>query len=107
VLITADRSYPSSKTCSACGVVKAKLPLSIRVFACEACGLVIDRDRNAAWNLAARVHDMVAGSGPETRNARGGDGSPGLAGQAPVKREAGTSDVLGKAGTVASQGSAT
>ena len=40
VLVTVDRWYPSSKTCSGCGVVKAKLPLSVRVFACEACGLV-------------------------------------------------------------------
>jgi putative transposase len=87
VLITADRWYPSSKTCSACGVVKAKLLLSVRVFACEACGRVIDRDLNAARNLAALVTDLVAGSGSETLNARGGDGSPGLAGQTPLKRE--------------------
>jgi putative transposase len=100
VLVTADRWYPSSKTCSGCGVVKAKLPLSVRVFACEACGLVIDRDLNAARNLAAVVTNLVAGSGPETRNARGGDGSPGLAGQTPPKREAGTSDFLAKTGTV-------
>jgi putative transposase len=51
----ADRWYPSSKTCSACGVVKAKLCLSERVYRCEACGLVLDRDLNAARNLAALV----------------------------------------------------
>ncbi|WP_297625973.1 RNA-guided endonuclease InsQ/TnpB family protein [Nocardia sp.] len=51
--IVADRWYPSSKTCSGCGVVKAKLPLRVRVFACDACGLVLDRDVNAARNLAA------------------------------------------------------
>ena len=51
----ADRWYPSSKTCSACGVVKAKLRLSDRVYRCEACGLVLDRDLNAARNLAALV----------------------------------------------------
>jgi IS605 OrfB family transposase len=101
-LVTADRWYPSSKTCSACGVVKTKLPLSVRVFACEACGLVIDRDLNAARNLAALVNSMVAGSGPETRNARGGDGSPGLAGQTPSKREPRTS-MLGKTRTVGRQ----
>ncbi|MFI9388864.1 IS607 family element RNA-guided endonuclease TnpB [Kutzneria sp. NPDC052558] len=49
----ADRWYPSSKTCSACGVVKAKLRLSDRVYRCQACGLVLDRDLNAARNLAA------------------------------------------------------
>lgn len=53
---TADRWYPSSKTCSGCGVVKAKLRLSERAYRCEACGLVLDRDLNAARNLAALVH---------------------------------------------------
>ncbi|MFF3892754.1 RNA-guided endonuclease TnpB family protein [Streptomyces sp. NPDC001812] len=52
-LVVADRWYPSSKTCSRCGVVKAKLPLGTRVFVCENCGLVIDRDANAGHNLAA------------------------------------------------------
>ena len=73
VLVTADRWYPSSKTCSACGRVKAKLSLSTRVFACDECSHVIDRDLNAARNLAALVNELVAGSGPETRNARGAD----------------------------------
>ena len=61
-----DRWYPSSKTCSNCGTVKAKLSLSERVYHCEECGLVIDRDLNAAINI------QVAGSAPETLNARGG-----------------------------------
>ena len=64
-----DRWYPSSKTCSSCGAVKAKLSLSERVFHCDACGLSIDRDLNAAVNI------LVAGSAPETINARGGDTS--------------------------------
>ena len=62
-----DRWYPSSKTCSNCGVVKAKLSLSERVFDCDACGLSMDRDVNAAINI------NVAGSAPETLNARGED----------------------------------
>ena len=62
-----DRWFPSSKTCSNCGVVKAKLSLSERVFHCDACGLSLDRDLNAAINI------RVAGSAPETLNARGGD----------------------------------
>lgn len=62
-----DRWYPSSKTCSNCGSVKAKLSLSERVYRCGVCGLSIDRDLNAAINI------MVAGSAPETLNARGGD----------------------------------
>ena len=63
-----DRWYPSSKTCSNCGTVKAKLSLSERVYHCDGCGLVIDRDVNAAINI------QVAGSAPETSNARGGGG---------------------------------
>lgn len=51
----ADRWYPSSKTCSDCGVVKAKLRLSERMFHCDRCGFVLDRDLNAARNLAALV----------------------------------------------------
>ncbi|MFI5801200.1 IS607 family element RNA-guided endonuclease TnpB [Streptomyces sp. NPDC051677] len=51
--IVANRWYPSSKTCSGCGAVKAKLPLHIRTYECDACHLVLDRDDNAALNLAA------------------------------------------------------
>jgi IS605 OrfB family transposase len=103
-LLTADRWYPSSKTCSACGAVKAKLSLSARVFCCDACRIRTDRDLNAAINLA-RLVDFVAGSGPETVNARGGDASPGLAGQTPPKREASARPVfLGETGTVEPQG---
>ena len=50
-LVMADRFYPSSKTCSACGCVKEALPLSERVYACDGCGLSLDRDENAAINL--------------------------------------------------------
>ena len=67
VLRVVDRWFPSSKTCSNCGVVKAKLSLSERTFNCDACGLSIDRDLNAAINIE------VAGSAPEMLNARGGD----------------------------------
>jgi putative transposase len=51
-LVIADRWYPSSKTCSGCGTVKADLTLSDRTYECPACGLVVDRDVNAAVNLA-------------------------------------------------------
>lgn len=63
-----DRWFASSKTCSKCGAVKAKLSLSERVYRCDACGLSIDRDLNAAINI------KVAGSAPETINAHGGTG---------------------------------
>jgi putative transposase len=85
-LVVADRFYPSSKTCSACGWVKAKLTLAERTFTCEACGLGIDRDLNAARNLAKLAQD-VAQSGWETRNARGADRETQPAGQVAMKRE--------------------
>jgi putative transposase len=56
-LVVADRWYASSKTCSGCGTAKAKLALSERTFTCPACGLVLDRDVNAARNLAALAAD--------------------------------------------------
>ncbi|MFG3590688.1 RNA-guided endonuclease InsQ/TnpB family protein [Streptomyces sp. NPDC047990] len=61
-LVVADRWYPSSKTCSHCTTTKAKLSLRERVFNCGACGLVMDRDENAARNLAALVAAAVAGT---------------------------------------------
>ena len=80
-----DRWYPSSKTCSGCGRVKAKLSLSERTYRCDGCGLVMDRDFNAAINI------RVAGSAPETVNAHGGTGSRndlrGHATQDPMKCE--------------------
>jgi transposase len=51
----------------------AKLRLSERTYVCTACGLVLDRDENAAINLASLVKRVVAGSGPETQNGRGAD----------------------------------
>ena len=54
-LAVADRWFASSKTCSACGRVKKTLSLSQRTYRCDGldgCGLVLDRDVNAAVNLA-------------------------------------------------------
>ena len=51
----ADRWYPSSKTCSACGAVNAGLTLSDRMWLCR-CGAEHDRDHNAARNLLAAMH---------------------------------------------------
>lgn len=52
MLLVADRFFPSSKTCNVCGNVKNRLSLGERTYHCEACGTVIDRDLNAAINLA-------------------------------------------------------
>ena len=51
----ADRFYPSSKTCSCCGHIKKDLKLTDRTYICSECGLVIDRDFNAALNLERYV----------------------------------------------------
>ncbi|MED5813674.1 IS607 family element RNA-guided endonuclease TnpB [Mycolicibacterium sp. 050232] len=86
-LVAADRFYPSSKTCSGCGRRKPNLTLADRVFECDGCGVRIDRDLNAAINLA-RLGEPAdageqgpAGSGPvagrgatrETDPAKAGD----------------------------------
>lgn len=51
-LVFADRFFPSSKMCSCCGNVKKSLKLSDRTYHCDSCGETIDRDLNAAINLA-------------------------------------------------------
>jgi IS605 OrfB family transposase len=101
-LLIADRWYPSSKTCSGCGAVKAKLALSERAYHCEVCGLVMDRDCNAACNLAALAAEYdTAGSGPVA--GRGADQKTRVRGQVAVKRQPGTTSV-GQTGTVPPQG---
>ncbi|MEV7010466.1 RNA-guided endonuclease TnpB family protein [Streptosporangium sp. NPDC051022] len=51
-LLVADRWFPSSKLCSACGALQGKMPLGVREWVC-ACGAVHDRDVNAARNILA------------------------------------------------------
>jgi putative transposase len=101
-LIEASTFYPSSKTCSACGTAKAKLPLSERTYRCEHCELVLDRDENAARNLAA-LAELVAASGSETENARSPNRiTPGPAGRW-LDREAGSAPVAHQTGTALQQ----
>lgn len=90
-LVVADRRFASSETCSSCGSVEAEHSLATRTCRCERCGLEIDRDLNAAHNLAAygRRRLDVAGSGPETQHARGGPHPRDLS-KPPAKREGGT-----------------
>jgi putative transposase len=99
-LVLADRFYPSSKTCSGCGTVKAKLALSERTYQCDACGLISDRDVNAACNLL-----NLAASGAESLNAREGTVRPRPARRAPPNLEPGTPHG-DKTGTAAPQGTA-
>lgn len=62
--------FPSTRRCSACGRIADELPLGDRTYRCLRCGLVIDRDINAARNL-----DALAAS-PADRNACGEDIRP-------------------------------
>ena len=62
-LTIAEPWFPSSKTCSGCGNVKTDLSLSDRTYECASCGLVLDRDVNAAINLA-RYPELSAASPP-------------------------------------------
>jgi IS605 OrfB family transposase len=101
-MIVADRWFASSKKCSGCGAVKAKLPLSERTYRCDTCGLVLDRDLNAARNLAAYGRRQIAGSGPEIANGRGADPKTPSGVQVAVKRQPGTAPA-GQAGTVPRQ----
>jgi putative transposase len=98
----ADRWFASTMTCSACSLVNAKLGLAERTFRCAGCGMVMDRDENAARSLA----NLVARSGRETLNARGSDVRPGDTGRTELKREPCT-EPSGKSGTALSQGRAT
>jgi putative transposase len=121
-LVGAGRYYPSSKTCSACGGRKPNLTLADRVYVCEHCGLMIDRDLNAAINLA-RLGDTPnpggtrtgTGSRPAARH-RAGDGRgathktrPAAAGKAAgceaSTRHDATTDV-GQTGTATPEGEA-
>jgi putative transposase len=101
-LVVAGRWFASSKTCSECGAVKAKLALSERTYCCTACGTVLDRDVNAARNLAEYGNRQIAGSGPEISNGRGADRKTGHARQVAVKRQPGTAPA-GQTGTAAGQ----
>jgi putative transposase len=80
----ADRWYPSSKMCSRCNEhLKDEFPLSKRTYRCDVCGLVLDRDLNAARNLV-RLATTASSAG---RNACGEDVRPGYIGQPSLKQE--------------------
>jgi len=51
-VVLVDRYQPTSRRCCRCGFVRDELELSDRVFECPKCGLVLDRDVNAAVNIA-------------------------------------------------------
>ena len=49
--VQVNRFYPSSKICSFCGNIKNDLKLKDRIYVCDKCRLIIDRDKNASINL--------------------------------------------------------
>jgi putative transposase len=73
--VVADRWFASSKSCSSCGQVKPDLTLAERTYTCGHCGLVLDRDLNAAANLAAWAEDHARGEEAQVgdRQAAGPD----------------------------------
>ena len=54
-IVIANQYYPSSKRCSNCGNLK-EMKVDKRTYKCEHCGLIIDRDLNAAINLANYIN---------------------------------------------------
>lgn len=74
-VVVAERFYPSSKLCSACGHKLIELPLRARKWTCPACGVIHNRDENAAVNLKNMAVSSTAsacgeeGSGRIRKNA--------------------------------------
>jgi putative transposase len=69
-LVAVGRFFPSSKTCSGCGEAKATLPLAERVFRCDHCGHVADRDVNAARTIAQEATRILAEEpGPDQQSS--------------------------------------
>ena len=74
-LVVIDRWFPSSKTCSACGHLAAKMPLGVREWTCASCGTRHDRDVNAAINIRAAGLAVLACGGsvrPKRETSRAG-----------------------------------
>lgn len=84
-----DRWEPTSQKCCLCGYSWGRLGLGVRVVGCLGCGVVLDRDFNAAVNV------LVAAGLAETLNACGGSVRLRLAEADPVKQEPTELPVLG------------
>src|SRR2546422_902537 len=80
-----ERWYPSSKTCSSCGWINDDLILADRVFICQDCGLIIDRDLNAAINMRKEalrlITDVPVVASSERKIACGAGSSGSLCGE--------------------------
>jgi putative transposase len=106
-VVKADRWFPSSKTCSGCGVVKTKLCLAERNYQCDGCGLVIDRDLNAAVNLARYAHhETDPSTGVVTGGADRQPSSTGDAGGIETRTRADEGDNADDGGSASPKGEA-
>jgi putative transposase len=113
-LVQAGRYYPSSRKCSACARRKPSLTLAERSYACQHCGLRIDRDLNAAINLARLGETRLpgeqspAGSGPVAGRGATRETDPAQAGDAGGHETSTRHSTTraGQTGTAVSQGTA-
>jgi putative transposase len=96
-VVVVSRWEPTSKMCSACGWIDEHLTLADRVFNCQACKFVLDRDLNAAVNLV-----NLAGSSSDSQNACGEDSAgqdhATLVKLSPLKQEPNSVDVSAEIG---------
>ena len=105
-LVVCDRWFPSTKTCWACGRAVRHMALGTRIFRCAVCGLVMDRDRNAAANLAAWAEEANSevGQAPDRQaggrvtKAPGGAGAGHRFGGGETSPDEGGTDALASAG---------
>jgi len=69
-LVKIDKWYPSSKRCFDCGHILKSLSLGIRVWTCPDCGVIHDRDVNAAKNIHAVGLTVFEACGEAVRPGR-------------------------------------
>ena len=69
-LVRIDKFYPSSKRCFDCGHVLDTLSLDVRVWTCPECGVIHDRDINAAKNIHAAGLTVFDACGEAVRPGR-------------------------------------
>jgi putative transposase len=93
-IVVASRWFPSSKTCSCCGVIKETLALAERTFRCTDCGFEAERDHNAALNLAVLAASSAVSACGE---ARSGTVRKGRVKRASMKQEGNDDDMLKEA----------
>jgi putative transposase len=92
-----DKWYPSSKRCFACGHVVEELPLEIRVWTCPECGVVHERDHNAANNvLAAGLAVSACGEAVRPGAVKATSGKPRRSRKASSREEASPGFIRGE-----------